>query len=167
MEERRELYEALAVLSGSVPESYAIVRGSQEYSSIRGVVRFFSIWDGTLVVADVQGLPFAKGTCQGRVFGFHVHEGNRCLGDAQNPFAQAKGHFNPDGCKHPEHAGDMPPLFGNEGYALMMFYTDRFFAEEVVGRTVIIHDMPDDFKTQPSGDSGMMIACGEIKENKM
>ena len=61
----------------------------------------------------------------------------------------------------------MPPLFGNDGFAMMMFYTDRFYPETVIGRTVVIHDMPDDFKTQPAGDSGMKIACGEIKENKM
>lgn len=167
MMEGRELYEALEVLSSRAPDSYAIVKGSKEYSTIRGLVRFYSIWEGSLVAADIQGLPFEKGKCKERVFGFHVHEGNRCLGTAQNPFAQAKGHYNPDDCSHPEHAGDLPPLFGNQGYALMMFYTDRFWAEEVVGRTVIIHDMPDDFRTQPSGDSGMMIACGEIQENRI
>lgn len=167
MLEGRELYEALRVLTSHAPDSYAIVKGSKEYSSIRGLVRFYSIWEGSLVAADIQGLPFEEGKCKERVFGFHVHEGNRCLGNAQNPFAQAKGHYNPDGCSHPEHAGDLPPLFGNKGYALMVFYTDRFWAEEVVGRTVIIHDRPDDFRTQPSGDSGMMIACGEVQENRI
>ena len=34
---------------------------------------------------------------------------------------------------------------------------------DVVGRTIVLHEMPDDFKTQPSGDSGMKIACGESK----
>ena len=37
-----------------------------------------------------------------------------------------------------DSAGDMPPLFGNDGFAMMMFYTDRFFPEPVVGRTVVI-----------------------------
>ena len=44
----------------------------------------------------------------------------------------------------------------------MMVYTTRFFPEEVVGKTVVIHDMPDDFRTQPSGNSGEKIACGQI-----
>ena len=46
-----------------------------------------------------------------------------------------------------------------------MFYTNRFVPEEIIGRTVVIHENPDDFKTQPSGDSGSKIACGEIKSN--
>ncbi|MFW5629422.1 MAG: superoxide dismutase family protein [Acetivibrio ethanolgignens] len=32
-----------------------------------------------------------------------------------------------------------------------------------MGKTVILHDMPDDFRTQPSGNSGEKIACGEIR----
>lgn len=46
----------------------------------------------------------------------------------------------------------------------MMFFTGRFFPEDVAGRTVVIHEMPDDFRSQPSGDSGARIACGKIKE---
>lgn len=45
----------------------------------------------------------------------------------------------------------------------MMFFTNRFSIEEIIGRTVVIHDMTDDFKTQPSGNSGKKIACGVIK----
>ncbi len=45
----------------------------------------------------------------------------------------------------------------------MTVYTGRFFPEDVIGRTVIIHEKADDFHTQPSGDAGEMIACGEIK----
>lgn len=167
MAEQRSVYEILGILASSAPKSYALINGSQEYASIQGIVGFYSIWEGTLVVADVHGLPYEKETCKGRIFGFHIHEGIQCLGTVQDPFAQTKGHYNPDSCNHPEHAGDMPPLFGNDGYSFQIFYTDRFFPESIIGRTVVIHDMPDDFKTQPSGDSGMKIACGEIKENKM
>lgn len=59
--------------------------------------------------------------------------------------------------------GDLPPLLANRGgYAMMIFYTDRFRPREILGRTLVIHDMPDDFRTQPSGNSGMKIACGLI-----
>ena len=37
-----------------------------------------------------------------------------------------------------------------------------FYPEEVIGRTVVIHGMGDDFHSQPSGNSGVKIACGEI-----
>ena len=57
----------------------------------------------------------------------------------------------------------MPPLFINDGYAFMIFLTDRFKVDEIIGRTVIIHSMPDDFTTQPSGNSGMKIACGVVE----
>ena len=73
-------------------------------------------------------------------------------------------HYNLKNCPHPLHAGDMPPLVSDGGYAWMTFYTKHFSAEEVVGLTVVIHSSPDDFKTQPSGDSGKKIACGVIKQ---
>lgn len=80
-----------------------------------------------------------------------------------DPLADAMAHYDPGSCEHPHHAGDLPPLFGNNGFALCAFLTNRFSVDEVVGRTVIIHDRPDDFTTQPSGNSGMKIACGVIR----
>ena len=67
---------------------------------------------------------------------------------------------------HPQHAGDMPSLLANDGNAFLIFYTDRFHPEDVIGRAVIIHAHSDDMTTQPSGNSGAMIACGEIREMK-
>ena len=80
-----------------------------------------------------------------------------------DPFAGAMSHYNPKGCEHPYHAGDLPPLFGNGGSALSLFLTNRFSVREITGKTVIIHDRPDDFTTQPSGNSGTKIACGVIE----
>jgi Cu-Zn family superoxide dismutase len=57
----------------------------------------------------------------------------------------------------------MPPLFGNNGSAWMMYSTDRFTIPEIIGKTVIIHSGIDDFSTQPSGNSGAKIACGAIQ----
>ncbi|MDD7215163.1 MAG: superoxide dismutase family protein [Anaerovoracaceae bacterium] len=88
----------------------------------------------------------------------------RCSGTKENPFEDAHGHFNPDCCDHPHHAGDLPPLLGNRGYALQIFLTGRFCVSEIIGKTVIIHADPDDFTSQPSGNSGKMIACGQIRE---
>ncbi|MCD7905162.1 MAG: superoxide dismutase family protein [Clostridiales bacterium] len=45
----------------------------------------------------------------------------------------------------------------------MTFFTDRFKLSKIIGKTVIIHKNPDDFKTQSSGDAGEKIACGVIK----
>ena len=35
---------------------------------------------------------------------------------------------------------------------------------KLAARTIIIHEKADDFTTQPSGNAGKMIACGEIIE---
>ena len=64
---------------------------------------------------------------------------------------------------HPHHAGDLVPLLSNQGYAWTAFYDKRFTIRDILGRSVIVHMNPDDFRTQPSGNSGAMIACGEIR----
>ena len=46
----------------------------------------------------------------------------------------------------------------------MSVLINKFTVNEIIGRTVIIHSQPDDFTTQPSGNSGKKIACGEITE---
>ena len=144
------------------PTATAKLRGSKEYESINGKADFYETYGGTVVVAEVTGIPAGMETDGKGFFGFHIHEGKRCTGNAADPFADTGGHYNPGNVAHPGHAGDLPPLLSNKGTAWMAVYTSRFFPEEVVGRTVVIHGMPDDFRTQPSGDSGMKIACGEI-----
>lgn len=158
---------AMNMITQTVPECYALIQGAPDNSSICGTVLFYSIWGGTLVVAEVRGLPGKSDVnkCSGQFFGFHIHEGNSCETTAGSTnFAATGNHYNPADCAHPFHAGDMPVLLGDNGYALNIFYTNRFTPDEVVGRTVVIHDMPDDFRTQPSGDSGTKIACGKIQE---
>lgn len=140
----------------------AIVKGSRKHPGIMGKVMFYNTNEGTIVRAEIKGLPVSSDVCSQHVFGFHIHVGESCTGNAENPFADADGHFNPNGCKHPYHAGDMPPLFGAAGKALLIFMTDRFHVRDIIGKTVIIHAHPDDFTTQPSGDAGEMIACGKI-----
>ncbi len=163
---RKELNEAAELLRTTTPEAYAFLYGSNAYPEVSGAAYLYPLWSGTLMLVEISGLPFSEESCAERVFGFHIHEGRTCTGTKDDPFADTGSHFNPEGCPHPEHSGDLPPLFGNRGYALSIFYTERFFPEEIVGRTLVIHDMPDDFKTQPSGNSGVKIVCGEIKENE-
>ena len=140
----------------------ANVRGSEKYSDIRGKVSFYNVNDGVLVRAEITGLPINNRKCQSPIFAFHIHSGSECSGTAEDPFSNAGMHYNPDDCEHPYHAGDMPPLLGAKGKSFMIFLTDRFTINEIIGRTVIIHAKPDDFATQPSGNSGEKIACGTI-----
>lgn len=149
------------VVLNTAPAARASVRGDASHRSLHGAVNFYPAAGGALVVAELYGLPSKPAD---GVFGFHVHAGTACRGTAEEPFAEVDGHFNPADQIHPYHAGDMPPLFGNDGYAYLAFFTNRFTPEEVIGRTVIVHAHPDDFTTQPSGNAGKMIACGEIRK---
>ncbi len=146
------------------PNALATIRGDHDHPNIRGTVKFRQTPRGVLVSAEISGLPTRPGRlCEGNVFGFHIHEGKKCAGNSEDPFADAMSHYDPEDCKHPFHSGDLPPLFGNRGYAQTSFLTNRFTVREIIGRVVIIHDRPDDFASQPSGNSGNKIACGVIK----
>ena len=134
----------------------AWIMGDSSHPSVRGIVRFFQREDGVLVEVQVTGLP----RTETGFFALHIHEGANCDGDG---FSNSGGHFNPGKTAHPNHAGDLPPLLANQGFAWCAVYTERCSIEDVIGRTVVIHSMPDDFHTQPSGDSGTKIACGVIR----
>lgn len=157
------VYPDFSALLRRRPAAYAQVHGSASYPDIQGTVRFYGTRYGVIVAAQISGLPSPRDICKSPIFGFHIHEGGSCSGTEADPFAGAKGHYNPHSCPHPYHAGDMPPLFGADGRAFLMFLSDRFSVREIVGRTVIIHAGTDDFHTQPSGNAGAMIACGMIK----
>lgn len=144
----------------TMPDACALING-MENSKIQGIVCFYGVHGGTLVNARISGLPENQ---YGNFYGFHIHEGTSCTGDNEDSFKNSKGHYNPTKQEHPYHAGDLPVLMGNDGRVCCEFYTNRFYPEDVIGRTVVIHDMPDDFRSQPSGDSGRKIACGEIQE---
>lgn len=145
-----------------LPDAVAVLQGSAEHVGINGTVKFYQTKGGVLVIADVVGLPTVKEPCKDGVFAFHIHGGSECAGNASDPFANAETHYNPDNCPHPYHAGDMPPLFSAGDRAFLAFISDRFTVDEIIGKTVIIHDRPDDFTTQPSGNAGNKIACGVI-----
>ncbi|WP_423198220.1 MULTISPECIES: superoxide dismutase family protein [unclassified Cupriavidus] len=119
---------------------------------------------GTLVTVQVSGLA------PGSVHGFHVHE----KGDCSAPDAMsAGGHFNPTGKQHGQmtmgehHAGDMNNLTADaSGNVRVQFVmadvTVTPGPASVVGRAVVVHKDPDDYRTQPTGNSGGRIACGVI-----
>jgi len=135
-------------------------------SMLWGSVSFVEVDRGLLIRADVRGLP------PGGVFGFHVHEKGDC---SSADFTSAGGHFNPGGKPHahptrPErHAGDLPNLTADaEGNAVYVFETKLLTVTKgpnsVVGRAVVIHARPDDYTSQPAGNSGPRIACGLIRQ---
>ena len=143
-------------------DAVAFIKGSEQYQNIYGKVLFYSVRRGVIVCAQITGLPKSDNLCENYVFAFHIHDGINCSGNLNKPFANAGTHYNPNDCPHPHHAGDLPPLFGVNGSAFSAFLTDRFSVPEIIGKTVIIHALPDDFTSQPAGNSGEKIACGVI-----
>lgn len=139
-----------------VLEAEAIICGGNETPSVYGKVKFYQKSCCVLVVANIQNLP----KNDTGFYGFHIHEGNSCKGE---DFSNSRSHYNPHSTPHPDHAGDLPPLMLCGDKAHLEVLTDRFKVAEIIGRTVIIHQSPDDFTTQPSGNAGTKIACGVIK----
>lgn len=133
-------------------------------SSAAGTVTFTQKGGKVVVVAKVSGL--APGS-----HGFHIHEKGDCSsGDGMS----AGGHFNPLGKPHAHpsttdrHAGDMPMLVADSaGNASLTVELDVITvgsgATDVVGKGVIVHKDPDDYKTQPTGNAGARVACGVIR----
>jgi superoxide dismutase, Cu-Zn family len=100
----------------------------------------------------------------------HFHAAPKCEGP---DFKSAGGHFNPEGKKHgfdnPEghHAGDMRNFtVGADGKAGPLRFEDNDVTLDALlgngGTAIVIHAKADDYKTDPSGNSGDRIACGVI-----
>ncbi len=136
-------------------------------STAGGTVTFTQRGKWVLVEAKVSGLT------PGAEHGFHVHEKGDCSsGDGMS----TGGHFNPLGHPHAHfgtpdrHAGDLPALTADaSGTATLKIELDVITVTDgptsVVGRGLIVHVQPDDYKTQPTGNAGARIACGVIQKN--
>ena len=126
----------------------AHIKGGKKYPKIDGTVIFRETKNGVIVTAKINNLPQSKDKCKGRFFGFHIHEGTSCTGNLEDEFANAKSHLNPTNCPHPFHIGDLPPLIENNGFAYMSVLINKFKIKDILGKVIIIHDMPDDFTTR-------------------
>ena len=131
-------------------------------SGSEGTVTFSKEKDGIRVVAQVIGLKPG-------LHGFHVHE----FGDCSPPDARNAGdHFNPAKLPHggptgdKRHAGDMGNLeAGANGvgkYDAVVSHLAFEGPNSIIGRSIIVHALPDDLSTQPTGGAGARITCGVI-----
>lgn len=132
-------------------------------NSTRGNVTFSQQGNRVRVVAQVSGLT------PGAEHGFHVHEKGDCSsGDGMS----AGGHYNPASKPHgslvtDHHAGDMPNLKADSyGNASATFELSGVAigsgSADLVGKGLIVHRDPDDYKTQPTGNAGPRLACAVI-----
>ncbi|MBE6008497.1 MAG: superoxide dismutase family protein [Lachnospiraceae bacterium] len=140
------------------PFAFSHIKGSYKYPDIFGTVEFYELKNGVFIVWEINGIPFGKWS----VHGFHIHDGVTCGGCGNDAFPESGSHLDKSNNAHPYHSGDLPPLFSNNGYAFGSVLTDRITKKDILNKTIIIHSAPDDFTTQPSGNSGEKIACGVI-----
>ena len=131
-----------------------------------GTVTFTQTGAKVLVVAEVRGLkPNAE-------HGFHIHEKGDCSsGDGMS----TGGHFNPTTQPHgahgtgSHHSGDLPSLVADaNGVAKLKFESSTISIDSgvtnIIGRGLIVHRDPDDYKTQPTGNAGPRLACAVINK---
>jgi superoxide dismutase, Cu-Zn family len=132
-----------------------------------GKVSFTEEAGGVKVHADVHGLSAGD-------HGIHIHAVGSCTAP---DFKDAGGHFNPTNKKHgkdnPEghHAGDLLNLVVKaDGTGALDFKIDGatlgagdMSLMDKDGSSVVVHAKADDYKTDPSGNSGDRIACGVVK----
>lgn len=127
------------------------------------------------LVASGDGYKLAgtlKGIAPG-LHGVHLHAVGAC--DAPD-FATAGGHLNPGlhqhGSMNPqgEHLGDLPNLVadarGSAPVALGLRGTRADLDRDLFdsdGTALVVHASADDYKTDPSGNSGKRIGCGVLK----
>lgn len=135
--------------------------------NVSGIVEFEETPEGVMINAKVLNLPEGK-------HGFHIHEGNECNGD----FESAGGHYNPYNSMHgspddgirDRHVGDLGNLVADEFEVAHYQRLDTIVAlrgpRSIVGLAIVIHEHPDDFTTQPTGESGSRIGCGIIEKVK-
>ena len=158
------LLAACQSMSPSGPKASATLEPTKG-STVRGNVTFAQAGDKVRVTASVSGLkPNGE-------YGFHIHEAGDCSsGDGMS----TKGHFNPHNKPHAHagvaerHAGDLPSLKSDgNGNATLSADLDIITVSpgpaSVVGRGLIVHVQPDDFKTQPTGNAGARSACAVIR----
>ncbi|HYF83361.1 MAG TPA: superoxide dismutase family protein [Clostridia bacterium] len=145
----------------------ARIKGGPLAPQLEGMVMFRNVPGGVWICVNVKGLPKYQPGKEVKQpigpHGFHIHGSGSCeVGDPKEPFKAAGEHWNPTNQPHGNHAGDFPVLFSNNGIARMCFFTNKFRVADIIGKAVIIHESPDDYRSQPAGNAGKRLGCGVI-----
>jgi Cu-Zn family superoxide dismutase len=166
----------------SAPPSKPAGQQVPTLSTARQAVANLASASGSLVSGKVTLVPMANGGVHltgvigglspNSTHGFHVHEKGDCSAvDA----ASAGAHFNPFNATHgraadqAHHAGDMDNLVADgEGVVRLNAHLGGVTlgggaVNDIAGRALIVHAVPDDYRSQPAGNAGARVACGVIR----
>lgn len=129
---------------------------------------------GTLELTEMEGGVHITGELTGVPngdHGFHIHETAMC--DTVTQFETAGAHYEPADHKHGmenpggPHAGDLMNITANDdGEVTVDLHNENVTLAELLegdGSALVVHNDPDDYKTDPSGNSGDRFACGIIQ----
>lgn len=149
--------------SSTIKEAVAVINTGK----IQGTVVFTQKDEHVSIRIDVKGLK------KNAKHGFHIHE----TGDLREGCKSCCAHYNPDYTEHAGleggHAGDLGNIKTNDmGVCDMIIRTDKFVVDDILGRSVIIHEDEDDLglgefeDSKTTGHSGSRIACSIIGISK-
>jgi Cu-Zn family superoxide dismutase len=158
-----------AMRQSSTTDNTAVAEIKNGTGQTVGTANFAQLGSGVRIVMDVRGLPPG-------LHGVHIHEMGKCEGPA---FTTAGGHFNPNGKQHgalnPQgsHAGDLPNInIAADGSGRLETTTEQISLlsganalYDADGSAIVVHAAADDFRTDPTGNSGARIACGVISKS--
>ena len=150
-----------------ITEAVSVINTHYKSKHIEGVVIFTQKEDYVHIKVDIKGLS------KNNLHGFHIHES----GDLREGCKSCCAHYNPTNTEHGNlyggHAGDLGNLKTDEnGTCKISLKTDKFSVDDILGRSIIIHEDEDDLglgdfdDSKTTGHSGARIVCALIGISK-
>ena len=155
------------LVAPTITHAEAIMTGTYADTAVSGTVKFDA--DSAGKVKMILDITIPKKA--GKTVAVHIHEHGNCGDTAE----LAHGHWNPTNAEHGKwgsssfHAGDVGNVkLNGQGKGPLSLTTDLWTlggsgGKNLLGKALIIHGGMDDYKTQPTGNSGTRIGCGVIK----
>jgi len=150
----------LAVLKGhGATHLGAAVSILRDNGIIKGLVRFTQVEERRCVIdGSFSGLTPGK-------HALHIHE----LGDLSDGWSSTGGCYNPFDTNHGDrlnksrHVGDLGNIEVNgKGDSNLRYVDDLIKVSDIIGRSVVVHENPDDYTTDDHGAAGRGVACGIV-----